>query len=584
MRPYVACFFCVFLFCSSLLAGIAYKVEYEGIDNSSCLRTIKSVGQLHTLQKKNPDTIQALRYRAESDLPELLKIIHAHGYYEATASVEIREFPTSALVIIHVNQGPVYTISSFAVHLSEKACIPVDAKELGITIGSAISAKKVVNAELELLHKLAECGYPLAEITQRSFIADGDTKTVSLQIEVDTGPLCYFGPLTIEGNKTVKLPFFSQRQPWKEGEIYSASRVAEMQQSLLQTHLFSSLLITHEESPDSNSTLPMHIEVSESKHKSIYGGVSYQTYYGPGVTFGWSNRNVLGMGRQCSIQGDFTKRSHSGELTYLVPQFLRTDQDGVIQAEAIHLHILPFAERSYHITMRVERKITKHMRLALGSEGERLFVNSSVQNGKYWIVELPIFLGLQYADDILNPTKGCKFEYTATPSLISSPDQRFFLYQNFGLSYYLPVDQEKTLTFAQKLSGGCIISGGESTVPVPKRFFGGSEEDLRGYAYYSVSPLSSNGKPTGGRSALFYTFESRLRLSKSLGLVPFFDMGNVNNERFLSWQGKWRKSAGIGLRYFSFVGPLRLDIGFPINPRKGLDKKYRILISVGQTF
>ena len=77
---------------------------------------------------------------------------------------------------------------------------------------------------------------------------------------------------------------------------------------------------------------------------------------------------------------------------------------------------------------------------------------------------------------------------------------------------------------------------------LPKRFFGGSEDNLRGYKYYTVSPLDDEGKPIGGRSALFYSIEPRIRVSNSFGLVPFFDMGNVYLESFPTFKGKWRKA------------------------------------------
>src|SRR3990167_6443994 len=99
----------------------------------------------------------------------------------------------------------------------------------------------------------------------------------------------------------------------------------------------------------------------------------------------------------------------------------------------------------------------------------------------------------------------------------SFPGEDFFFVQKFAISQYLPLDKQHIFVLAQKLSGGFILSCKESDIPVSKRFFGGSEEDMRGYAYYSVSPLEGN-KPAGGESALYYTLETRLRISKTLGL------------------------------------------------------------------
>ncbi len=585
-------FFCILFIGSFSLAfgGTPYTVEYLGVEDAAALKTIKSVTQLSTLKKKPPDSIYALRYRAESDIPEILKILHAHGYYDATVQVSVEETRTNAHVLIKVTLGPPYTISSFTVYLFESckdkcvSCPSLVPSSLGLITGKQIQAAEVINAELKALQILANCGYPLAFISNRSFVADGDTKTVKVHFEIDSGPLSYFGPLSITGNTSTKPLFFKERLEFKEGDIYSGSSIEETHKNLMDSGLFSSILITHDETPGEKGELPLHIEVAESKHRSIYGGISYQTYYGPGLTFGWEHRNIAQMGKKITLQGDITKRSHSGIATFLQPNFLAIGQDYVWQAQAIHLDILPFSEKSYHLITRLEKKFSSKMRISFGLEAERLFVSSSVQNGDYWVAEVPLFLGINLANSLLNPTKGFNFEYKTTPSFTFSTNSCFFLLQEGSLSHYLPLDKNHLFTVAQKLSAGFILSGGENSVPVPKRFFGGSEEDLRGYAYYSVSPLNHNGIPEGGRSALFYTLETRVRLSKTLGVVPFFDMGNVSKKTLFIPEEKWLKSAGLGLRYFSFVGPFRLDLGFPLNKRKGIDKNYRILISVGQAF
>ncbi len=584
-------FFTFAVFFTGVCFGdLSYKVEYIGLDDAPALKTIKATAQLHLLQKTLPDSIQALKYRAESDIPEILKILRSQGYYEACVRIFIEEKPSGAVVFVIVQTGPAYNLSSFKVFVFQGckenclSCIKLEPNDLGIKTGSKAKAVNVINAEMQALEQLSKCGYPLASIKDRSVIVDGDTKTVQVTVDIDAGPLSYFGPLTITGNTSVKPRFFEERVEWKEGEIYSAEKTEETLKILTDSGLFNSVSITHKEALDKDSLLPMNIDVSESKHRSIYGGISYQTYYGPGVTFGWEHRNISGLGRRLSFEGDITKRSQIGSATYLIPNFLRVNQDYVWQMRANHLEILPFLERSYQITNRLERRFSKKLRMSFGAEGERLFVNASVQNGDYWIFGIPIFLGLNEANDLLNPTKGFNLEYRAAPTFAFSPDRAFYCTQKFVLSTYLPTDADHVLTLAQKISGGTILSGSESEVPVARRFFGGSEEDLRGYAYYSVSPLSHDNKPIGGRSALYYSFETRFRLTKTLGLVPFFDMGNVTENQLFIMSGKWLKSVGLGARYFSFIGPFRLDIGFPLNPRKGIDKKFRILISVGQSF
>ena len=84
-------------------------------------------------------------------------------------------------------------------------------------------------------------------------------------------------------------------------------------------------------------------------------------------------------------------------------------------------------------------------------------------------------------------------------------------------------------------------------------------------------------------SCIYYTAEMRFRLSEKIGIVPFFDMGRVEDDRLPTLHGRWLKSLGGGMRYFSFMGPIRFDLGFPLNKRS-FDPNYRLFVSIGQTF
>lgn len=580
------------LFPLALQAGdISYTVEFEGLQDSATLKTLKTVSQLSSLKNRPPASINALRYRAESDTPELLKVLHAHGYYEATIHIHMEEEEgNKTRVIVSIQPGPVYKIDSYTIHFLEgeqenrELQEKIQLHDIGIALGRPAQAIKIEEAELKLLSLLAKEGYPLASIEKREIIADGDTKGLYISLIVQTGPLSRFGEVTIAGETAVKPELIKKKITWKKGKKYDTDQVESSQKRLIDTGLFNSVLITHGEEVNENNELPMHIEVAENKHRSINVGISYQTYYGPGLTFGWENRNIGGLGRKLSLQGDVTKRSHVGKATYLIPDFNRVGQDYVCQAEAFQESIIPFHQRSYSLTNRLERIVSKRLNFAVGVELERLFVTDSVDNGNATLFEIPLYLRLSTANSLLNPTEGLTLEYRVTPSFNLHPSSKNYLPQTLVLGVYVPLDRDETWVFAQKITFSTILSPFLNAIPVPKRVFGGSEDNLRGYSYLTVSPLSSDNKPIGGRSALFYTFETRLRLSEKIGFVPFFDMGNVQETILPTWKGKWFKSVGLGFRYFSFMGPLRFDLGFPLERRAGIDPRYRVLVSIGQMF
>lgn len=575
---------------AALFAGkIEYSVYFIGLDDPKALETLKTVSDLTTLQKKPPASINALRYRADSDIPELLRVLHAHGYYEATVNIRIEESGGEVFVFVMIQPGPVYKIDEYSVDLYKNTpedkvcCEKIDLKNIGIELGKPAIATEILAAEQKVLSLLADSGYPLAEVEKREMIADGATKTFHIRLFVQTGPFSRFGSSSFQGLTDVHAKLLDRKTLWKVGDPYCSSSVEETQKKLMDTGLFSSVFVTHDTKLNNSGELPMKFDVVESKHKSVNVGVSYQTFFGPGVTFGWENRNIGGMGRRLTLQGDATKKTHSGSATFFVPDFFTIDQDYVAQAIAMHEKIYTYAERSYSVTNRVERRIHTKYRFSAGIKFERMIVGESVANGTFTLIEVPLYFRFSSANHLLNPTKGATLEYKLIPSANLSHLNRYYLNQSLSHTSYFSVTSNDFLVLAQQLIVESILCKDLQAVPIPKRVLGGSDQDLRGYRYRTVSPLEGH-KPKGGLSGIFYTFETRFRINKAIGVVPFFDIGSVYMREIPDFHQKWFKSVGLGIRYFSFLGPLRFDIAFPLDRRKGIDPHYRILVSIGQTF
>lgn len=578
----------LFLLPTILWAGpIDYKVHFLGLDDKETLDTVKGASFLATLKKKKPISINALRYRAESDIPDILKALHSHGYYDAMAHIQIAEEGDEVDVFVMIQPGPVYTIGSFEATVTSEGspllCKSISPESLGIAISTPAATIKILDAEQKALALLSECGYPLATITGREFVADYKTKSVTIHLSVDAGSLSKFGPVKIEGAPDIKKKLFRNKVSWKEGDVYDTKLVDETQKKLLDTGLFSSVIITHDDVLDKQHELPMRIEAVETKHKNINVGASYQTFFGPGLTFGWENRNIAGMGRTLSLKGDVTARTHTGTATYFVPDWLRVDQDYVLLAQAMQESIYTYHEQSYNLTQRIERRIDTRYRISIGTKLERLLVTNSVANGTFTLLEVPLYFRFSSANSLLDPTKGSTVEVKAIPSINFSHMDRYYLYGAVSYAYYKQVTPTNFFVIANLITVNAILSAHLDSVPVPKRVLGGTDEILRGYRFKTVSPRDGH-KPIGGRFGLFYTVEGRFRISRTIGIVPFFDLGQVDLSYFPKWDEKWYKSVGIGFRYFTFLGPIRFDVAFPLDRRKHIDSRYRLLVSIGQTF
>ncbi|MBS3904242.1 MAG: BamA/TamA family outer membrane protein [Simkania sp.] len=597
MKRWIKYFLIALLLPLSLLAkeDVSYTVEFEGLDDPLVLNAIKSISQLTTF-KKAPPSITALRHRAEADVPEILKVLRAFGYYEPKINFCIEDNIPKARVLIFISTGPLYRIQSFILDfsspeaLAEQLCHKLELPRLGIQLGMPAKSKTIIDATSKLLTQLSENGYPLATLKDREITVDGKTHLVDVRLKVQTGPLCFFGPLEILGAKDVQEKWIRRKITWQEGSLYDSRKLQETQKKLIETGLFSGVIITPNGDCNDQGLLPLKMELAETLHRSVSGGFSYQTKFGMGLTFGWENRNVNGKGEILSIQGDITRLTHSGIIAYRIPEFKRPQQDLSTEIQALYEDIqYVYSQKAYSLTSRLERKIGQHLRFSVGGRFDRMYVTHSLDNGQFTLLQMPLYAGWADVNNILNPTSGISLDYELSPTINFNERQQIYLEQRFSQGSYFPlIKTRELLTLAQKITFASILSPQLNDIPIPERILGGTEDDLRGYGYLTVSPLrhNSDGKlrPVGGRSAIFYTFETRFRVTESLGFVPFFDLGNVWLNVLPTFHGKWRKSVGLGLRYFTFIGPLRCDIGFPLDRRPELDNWWRIFVSIGQSF
>lgn len=577
-----------------LLHAICYEVQFLGMKDPECLIALQNQSELIALLYRPPASLNGLRYRADADLPGLMKVLRAFAYYDASIHYKIEQDREEDCyqVLIQIEAGPPYKLTSYEVMQAtlckEKAspigCTPLTAADLGLQLESPARSVDIVNAELQLLTQLSRCGYPLASIDRRRVVVDSKEKQVEAAVCVEEGPLSKFGPVAIFGLTGVHPRYIERRIAWQEGETYNSDLVEKTQQQVLKTDLFSSVLISHGDALDEKGELPIRMRVTEAKHKQVSVGLFYATVDGPGVSFGWTHRNVRGMGEIVSLRGDFSKRAIEGELSYQKPDFLAVDQSLKSLAALGKEEIDPYHSFLYQFETVIEKRFDPHRKLSIGLDVEHTLVTKSANNGSYLLISLPFLAEYDTSDDPLDPTRGTSLVYQVIPFQSLTEGRTHFIKQRLTSTFYFPLSQERRFILAFRAQFGSIAGARQPLIPLTELFLGGSIDDLRGYRYKTVSPLNEAGQPLGGRSAIFTTIETRIRISNKIGLVPFFDAGTVSFEELPTVDERWFKSAGLGLRYFAFFGPLRFDVGFPLDRRKGIDPRFRLYASVGQTF
>lgn len=573
----------------SAFATEEYTVEFHGVQDAEILNLLKSISKTVELEQTPPATNAGLKRRAEGDIPNLIKALHSLAYFNAKVEADVNFDACPPVVIFTVDTGPIYPLASFRAVPSENQsklpspCSEILLDDLGLTIGGPALPRLIIEAEELLILQLEKKGYPLAKIKNREVIADQSTRSIHVTLHVNTGPLCYFGEVTFKGQECVNPLFFGKKIAWSVGDIYDPCKIERTQNALEASGLFSSISITHGENVNDQGLIPIEIEVIESKHRSIGAGVGYSTDDGFGVLAEWEHRNVRGRGEKVSFKTLIAQRLQEGRLAYVIPDFCRPKQDLIWLAELLHQTTKGYHASSYSFSGIVERQINDKTRLSFGAMYKALRDTHSDNNGSFNLVKTPFQLRWTNINNILDPTQGATLNIKTIPSLQIFKPQFGYCINTIVGTFYLPLRADKRIILAGKATLGSIFGEKRHTIPPSERFYAGNETLMRGYHYMTVSPLNGH-EPIGGRSMMIYSLEARLRATETIGWVLFYDFGNVYESYLPQFNKQILQSVGVGLRYNTPVGPLRLDFAVPLHRRRHIDEAFQFYLSIGQAF
>ncbi len=601
-KIWILCSFC-YLLAVPLVGEVPYTVTFEGISSGKTLKDLQEISEVVTLRSRPPTSLTALRRRAERDVAPLTEMLRGLGYYDATVAVDVEQRSTVHLVRVIIGLGTRYHLSAYnllsiASHpdaevLMKGALVMPDSQlkldeiplsELNVKLNKPALAKPLIKSRELLLEALATRGYPLAQVVTDNVIADRSAKTLSVTLYLNSGPRVTFGTTTIEGLQTVDEEFVRAKIAWHEDEPFHPEKVEATRENLERSQLFASALIAPAGGAEAGNRLPMLLELKESKHRSIAFGVSFTSDLGPGLSTEWEHRNMRGLGEKLNILAELESKRQRSRALYRKPDFRRVNRDLVFSTELLQQHTDSFNELTAEGLILIERKVDKHLRYSYGGGLKYIATDNSDNNRNRALISTPLKVRWSNANDPLDPTSGQIYLLQATPQAAIPSVDLTYLKTKATLSAYKALTQDEHIVLAGKLTLGSIFGAARAEIPPPDRFYAGTESLLRGYERLTVSPLNAKGKPKGGRSLAVANVEIRVRATEKLGWVGFFEIGNVWSDLWPQLNRTLLKSVGTGLRYHTPIGPVRLDIGVPLNRRSGIDEAWEFYLNIGQAF
>ena len=580
-------------------ADLRYDVTFTGAPDAAVAGLVKRVSRLESEKRKGAANAVALDRRAARDVKRLLEVLHSEGYYDAVVDYRIDTSKSPATVDMRLDAGPHYSSAEIAVRLvgsvTDEAPIAAALARLRAIAGEPARAKDILDAEAALVTAVIARGYPLARITEQRYLVDHASDSVRVEVALDTGAPARFGKITFHGLSDVHESYARNRLPWTEGAPYDPAAVDKGRRELTSTGLFSSVRIDHADHLDPDGTLPMTVTVQEGKFRTVGLGVRYESTLGAGGGASWEHRNVLGGGERFRVSADVSQSGYAAGLVWREPDFLRPRYTLSYSAGYEEEETTAYDIRRAYTGVALEVPFGDTIVTTGGVTLEWTPVETKAreddtgerdQDETFLLLGFPLTLIRSTTDSLLEPTRGTRMELSVTPYTEISGDDLAFAVIRATPSLYIPFDPPllRRSVLATRLSIGTIEGAKRDQVPADKRFYAGGGGSIRGYEYQRVGPLDDDDEPFGGRSLLEVGTELRLRITESFGIVAFFEGGNVYPSLYPDLDDVIRWGTGGGLRYYSPVGPFRLDIGTPVNGRDGIDHPVQFYLSLGESF
>jgi translocation and assembly module TamA len=571
-------------------ADVPYKIAFTGTSDKQLLSELNAVSELVKLKDKPPESEDGLRRRADEDMPRLKDVLHSEGYWEGQVGYGVATTAKPAKVTVTVKPGPLYHLKQVTITTPEGGPPPeiagLDPAVFGLKRGDPAKAGPVLDAERKITEEYARRGRPFATLKGHKFIVDHGTKTMSVTYVVEPGPRAKFGPFTIEGLSRLGQGYVERRIAWREGEEYDERKVDATRKALTDSGLFSTVSVTHADRVNAAGEVPMRISLAERPPHSIGAGLYYNTSEGFGANAFWEDRDLFGGGEKLRVDLDVGQQRRDLIANFRKPDFLgRTDRDLTTLAEIIDENPIAYTARRELVSPGLEQRFSGVYSTGIGVQAQHATVTEAARDitDTYSLVGLPLFLRRDTRDDVLNPTLGSRESLLLTPNTSFTGPSLTFLNSRLDTDIYRRLGETDDYIAAAFLGVGSIIGPSRDTLPADQRLYAGGGGSLRGYGFQLAGPLGPGNKPLGGRSLLQFGTELRTKITETIGIVPFVEAGNVYTATLPDLRGGLLYDAGIGLRYYTPIGPVRLDIATPLR-RRSVDSVVQVYISIGQAF
>lgn len=581
-----------------------YTVVLPKTGDAALDQILADSSTLASLRENAPVGPFALVARAQGDVERFAAALDSNGYYKAKVQLRIagralddpgllealERAPADppAEITVTVDLGPLFHLRKVEVQgdVPETALAKLEVKPGAPALAQAVLAgrEQLLNAVLNEGHALAKVDLPMALLAPEADALD-------VIYKVQAGPRVELGQIALQGLQDVNEDYVRRRLLVAYGDPYHPDTLEKARQDLTTVGVFSTVRVTNAGAVDAQGRLPMTFELTERPRHSTSLGAAFSTDVGGSMSTTWQHRNLFGNAEQLNLTLGVTQLGgnsttgigYKALVGFIKPDFYERDQSLQANVGFVKQRLIAYDQKAATADIALSRKFADHWSGSVGLAFEQSQITQQGVTRNYTLFSVPLSVKYDSSNSLLDPTQGVRANASLTPVLPLAGDSSspFVLIQASG-STYLDLAEPGQSVLALRGTVGLAEGASQFGLPPDKRFYAGGSATVRGFRFQSIGPLFPNNDPQGGTAMAAGTVEFRQRFWENYGVVAFADAGQVNVGG-VPFTGIWRLGAGVGARYYTGFGPIRLDIAVPVTQQDG-SSAFEAYIGLGQAF
>jgi translocation and assembly module TamA len=583
--------------CLASIAAAETRIDFltPGADKE-LVSALRSSSLLIQASRDKTEDPQELLAAAQADYARLLGVLYSSARYGGVITIaidgrEAASIPPLAApnsinaIVVQVDPGPTYLFSEASVapiatltELPEGFAPgqPAESDVIGDAAGAAVDGWRAQ-------------GHAKAQVQDQRIVARHGENRIAANLRIAPGPKLSFGAVAVEGNAKVRTPRILKIAGLEEGRVYDPEEIDRAVTRLRRTGSFRSVVVEEAVDIGPNDTLPLTIGVVEQTPRRFGFGAEYSTIEGVRLSGFWLHRNFLGGAERFRVDGEIAGLAgETGGVDYSLgaryerPATPRADVDLFATIELEKLDEPDFVSTTGEVTLGFTRYATDKLVVNFGLGYLYSEVTDDFGAETYSLITLPLSGTYVRRDDQLNPKDGYFVDLDVTPfyGLSGTSGGAQIKLDARG---YESVGADDRLTFAARVQLGSLFGPALLDSPPFYRFYSGGGGTVRGQDYQSLAIDLGGGNRSGGRSFLGLSGEIRTGVTESIDAVGFLDIGYIGAEAFPDGSGDAHAGAGLGVRYNTGIGPIRLDVATPVYGDADASNFY-IYLGIGQAF